>query len=221
MPEEQVRITVDTLTGTLKRQFAALQKPVTDLANDFSVVRTSLKDLAPRVMRLFDDIKRDHGQFSFVEFARLFAPDMPTNAADRDGQPGYRNHKVYYTLDYLRRLINLRPRGRQGVRDSATDALARAIATILQVVPDPNVVWTAVQAEFGFQERPMNNLRKRVAATQPLFSLNLPPRANVKIGNVIHMERQSTAPEQPAAVAADLSAPRRRVRRTVAASPAA
>jgi hypothetical protein len=213
------RVSFDTLSASLKRQVTALQKPVSDLAERFSVVRTSLKDIAPKVMGCFNAIKAEHPQFSFVEFARLFAPDLPTHAADRDGgQQGYRNHKVYYTLDYMRRMSNLRPRGRQGVRDSATDGLARAIATILQFRIDPEIVWNAVQAEFGFTERPMNNLRKRVAATQPLFSVTLPPRAAVKVGNVIHMERQTApaAAEQPAAVAADLSTPRRRVRRTQA-----
>jgi hypothetical protein len=205
-------VTYESLSAALKKSVQALRKPVTDLAQKFGVVRESLKETAPKVMRLFNAIKADHESVTFVDFARMFDPSIPTHAADREAVQGYRNHKVYYTLDYMRRMANLRPRGRQGVRDSATDALARAIATILQVVRDPAPVWGAVQAEFQFNERVMGRLRKRVEATKPLFSVNLPPRAVVKVGNVIHMERQTATTEQGEATPAT---PARRVRRQV------
>lgn len=194
MPENTERVTINNLSAALKRQVFALRRPITDIANRFGVVRESLKDTAPKVMRLYNAIKADNESFTFVEFARLFAPDLPTHPADKDGVTGYRNHKIYYTLDYMRRMANLRPRGRQGVRDSATDALARSIATILQVVADAGPVWQAVQAEFQFNERMMTGLRRRVEATRPLFALTLP--RPVRVGNVIHMERQTAAIEE-------------------------
>jgi hypothetical protein len=137
----------------------------------------------------------------------LFDASVPTHAADRDGQIGYRNHRTYYTLAYMRRLVLLsgsRRRTPGGVRDSATDALARTLATVLQIVDDAERVWSAIQAEFAFSERLMTRLRKRVAETKPLIRLETAKPA--KIGNVIHMERvepvqNAAADIRPAAVA--------------------
>lgn len=185
---QSIGVTYESLSKAIQGQIKALRKPVTDLAAKFGVVRESLKETAPKVMRLFNQIKAEHDNFTFVEFARLFDQSIPTHGPDREGIIGYRNHKVYYTLDYMRRLGNLRPRGKQGVRDSATDALARTIATLLSVVPDAGTVWQAVQTEFSFNERIMTRLQKRVASTQPLFKLNVPQNAHIKVGNVIHME---------------------------------
>lgn len=210
------RVTLADLGAAMRRQVEALRRPIVDLANKFAVVRASVKDdLGPKVMQLFNTIKAEHATFSFVEFVRMFAPDLPTNAAERNGVQGYRTHKVYYTLDYMRRQMTQRPRGRAGVRDSAVDSFARSIATILQVVPDASVVWKAIQTEFNFNARVLGRLQKRVEATKPLFSINLPPRAHVKVGNVIHMEREQAdaGGEQAEQAGANLGARGRKVKR--------
>lgn len=202
-------ITIDALSAALRRRLEAQRRPVLLLATRYGVVRESLKERAEPVMALFHAIKAEHAEFTFVEFARLFDPTVPTHAKDADGGVvGYRNHKVYYTLDYMRRLQTQRPRGQQGVRDSATDALARSIATILQVVPDAAPVWDAVQREFAFPERVMTRLKRRVEATRPLFALTVPRAGVVRVGQVIHMERA----QRPEAVAEAPAAarPRRR-----------
>lgn len=198
-------ITLDTLNAGLRAQVVKVKGKVLDLANKFSVVRESVKgEIGPRVMRIFNAIRADAAteKITFVEFARMFDPKMPTHAKDLDdGTVGYRNHKVYYTLDYMRRQLTQRPRGAQGVRDTATDALARSIATILQVVTEPEPVWKAVQAEFGFGERIMGRLRKRVEDTKPLFQVKVPKGA-IKVGDVIHMESNKAAAAHDEAVAA-------------------
>lgn len=204
------------LSAALRRQLEALRRPVVQAAQRFGVIRESLRDLAPQVIRLYNAITAENERFSFVEFARLFDHTIPTHAADKDGVIGYRNHKVYYTLQYMRRLVTLRPRGRQGVRDSATDGLARTLATILQIVADPAPVWAAVQQEFRFSERLINNLRKRVENTKPLFALEI--RRPVAVGNVIHMPpiTREAQGERPGVAGADVAAamaaeaPRRR-----------
>jgi len=117
--------------------------------------------------------------------------------------------------DYLRRLATQRPRGRQGVRDTATDTLARALATILQVVRDPEIVYKAVQQEFGMTERVLTGLRKRVGATKPLFTINLP--RPVAVGQVVHMERMQKPASTPEAAAAEQPTTGRRGRRSAAA----
>lgn len=229
MATEEKRVTYDDLSAALKRQITALRRPITALAAKFGIVRVSLKETAPKVMQLFDDIKTASRPtpFSFVEFARMFDPGMPTHAADRDGEEGYRNHKVYYTLDYMRRMANLRPAGPRGVRDSATDALARTIATILQVKGvDEDTVWQAVQKEFpNFGERVITGLKKRVERTKPLFELRVSTPA--RVGNIIHMQpaaaeaaanreaaAAAAATVSPARAAGDLAARGRRVRRS-------
>lgn len=193
-------LTLQGLSAGLRRQVQGVKRQVTDIAGKFGVVRESIKMLAPRVIGIYNAIKAENAAYTFVDFARLFDATIPTHAADRDGAMGYRNHKVYYTLQYMQRQVTLRPRGQRGVRDSATDALARTIATMLQLPNvDPNVVWAAVQSEFGFGERVMTRLRRRVESTQPLFSLTVPRAGQVRVGNVIHMEPRAGAPAEPAA----------------------
>jgi hypothetical protein len=137
-------------------------------------------------------------RFTFVDFVRLFDDSVPTHAADRDGVTGYRNHPTYYTMQYMRRLIATqgRQRGPQGVRDSATDALARTLATVLQIVEDHERVWNAIQTEFQFSERLMTRLRRRVQDTKPLIKLEATRPA--KVGNVIHMDRAAAPPQAEA-----------------------
>jgi hypothetical protein len=194
MPDVQA-ITVQTLSAPHRRSLQALRRPVIDAARSFGIVREKLTDLAPKVIKLFNAIVAEQERaVTFVDFCRMFDPSIPTHAADREGVIGYRNHRVYYTLAYMRRLV-IQPtgrRGQQGVRDSATDALARTLATILQIVAEPESVWSAIQGEFGFSERLMTRLRKRVEATKPLIRLEATKPA--KVGSVIHMDRLTPAP---------------------------
>ncbi len=199
-------ITINVLSAQHKRTLQALKRPVVDAARSFGAVREKLVDLAPRVIKLFHGITAEHERVTFVEFVRMFDPSVPMHAADRDGTIGYRNHRVYYTLAYMRRLVQQggKRRGQQGVRDSATDALARTLATILQIVSEPEPVWNAIQQEFAFSERLMTRLRKRVDATQPLIKLETARPA--KIGGVIHMDRLA-----PVAEGEDLAQPNRKL----------
>lgn len=180
------RVTLATIAGVFQKQLKALRPGVADVAKALDAARTKSKDLAPKVIGLFNKLKAEYAGLSFVDFARMFDPTVPEQARDLDGAPGYRTHRTYYALDYMRRLTNAAPRGRQGARDSATDALARTLATVLQVVADADPIWEAVQKEFAFGERVMVRLKKRVEDTKPLIKLEGRP---VKAGNVIHMER--------------------------------
>lgn len=210
-PDNVTHITTAALSPTHRKTLQGLKRSVTDAAKSFGAVREKLTDLAPKIVRLYNGILAEHDGFTFVEFARMFDPSVPTHAADRDGTIGYRNHRVYYTLAYMRRLVQTNTRGRrgqQGVRDSATDALARTLATMLQVVSDPESVWNAIQGEFQFSERLMTRLRKRVEATKPLFQIKTTKPATV--GSVIHME-PAAAPAPEADNAAPMAQAGRRV----------
>lgn len=188
-------VTLDSLSAAHKRTIAGMRRQVLDAARTFGAVRERLSDLAPKVVKLFKDIEGENPSITFVDFTRMFDPSVPTHSRDRDGVIGYLNHRTYYTLQYMRRLVQQksRPRGAgQGVRDSATDGLARTLKTILQILPEDaqGEIWNVVQAEFGFGERIMTRLRKRVDATKPLFKLDA---SRVKVGNVIHMDRAAAA----------------------------
>lgn len=195
---ESERLSFATLGGTLKRAVTAMQKPIEKLVSQFAEFRDAAKPTWPKVAALYAQVLTEHPSATFVEFVRLFAPDMPTHAADRESVPGYRNHKVYYTLNYMKRTWGTKRRGAAGgVRATATVALASMIKTVLAVVSEPAPVWAAIQERFSFTEREMNRLKKRVAETQPVFEVKLPAKAHIKIGKVIHMQ----APAEAAAAA--------------------
>lgn len=206
-PEQEnvASITIQSLSAAHRKTLQGLKPAVLAVSRTFEGVRERLNDIAPRVVKLFLAIQAEQERFTFVDFCRMFDATVPTHAADRDGHPGYRNHRTYYTLAYMRRLVQTganRRRGQQGVRDSATDALARTLATVLQIVDEPESVWSAIQQEFGFSERLLTRLRKRVDETKPLVTLKATRPAHV--GNVIHMEaKKAAAPD----INAELSAP--------------
>lgn len=189
------RITLASLSAIHRKAINAIRTKVTTAARDFGAVRERLTDLAPKVVNLFKGIETAHDGFTFVEFARMFDASVPTHARPgKDGKPGYQAHRVYYTLAYMKRIVQTARTGKtgqQGIRDTATDQLARTIATILQITPDPEQVWNALQSEFDLTERLMTRLRNRVKATQPLFALEAP---KVKVGKVVHMTPAPAAP---------------------------
>lgn len=183
-------ITIESISAGLRKQVQAVKRNVIDAAKQFAGVREKLSTLAPKVAKLFATIQAENERVTFVDFCRMFDPTVPGHANERNGAEGYRTHRTYYTLDYMRRLARNannegRQRGQQGVRDSATDALARTLATVLQVVQDAEPVWLAIQSEFGFSERLLTRLRKRVDETKPLFKLTAPKP--LRVGNVVHM----------------------------------
>jgi hypothetical protein len=195
MPEA---ITINSLSAVHKRQVQALRRPVLDAAVKLGAIRERLSDLAPKVVKLYDAIKAEHTTFQYVAFVRLFDASVPTAAEE------YRNHRTYYTMQYMRRLVQQagmvgRKRGQQGVRDTAVDGLARTLATIMQIVPDTEqpMIWRAVEQELQLLPRTLARLQRRVAATKPLIRLETARPA--KIGNVIHMDRTAvTEAETPA-----------------------
>lgn len=182
-------LTLSDLSAVEKRAVTGLKKSVLSLSESFGVVRQKASEIAPQIMRLFKGLAAKHDDLDFVGFTRLFDSSIPTHADDKDGAEGYRKHKVYYTLDYMRRLTMKRRTGQQGKTDPAIDQLARTLATILQIVKDPDPVWDALTSEFGFSSRMLGRLKTRVAAAKPVIDLShvIKP-INVAGAKVIHME---------------------------------
>lgn len=215
----EVMITFEDLAAADKRTVVQLRRPVAALARVLSQARESVTEIAPRVMRLYRELEGKHEVRlgGFVGFARLIDPTVPTHAADNDEGAGYRNHKTYYTLTYIRRTFTTanRQRGQQGRRDPATDQLARTLATILQVMADPAPVWAALSTEFKMSPRMIARIKTRVEAVQPILNLRGLGRP-MRVGEnlIVHME-------PAAAVAAPVAEVRRgpgRPRREAAAA---
>lgn len=196
-------IGIGALSAAHKRTLQGLKRQVSNIAQSLGVVREKVSEIAPRVIKFFTTLQAEIDGFTFVDFARLFDHTVPTHAADRDGVQGYRNHRMYYALDYMRRTVRQQAQGTKrrtsgATRDNATDALSRSIATLLQLIKadDAEKVFTAVQSEFSLSERAMTRLRKRVEATQPLFKVPASVKP-VAVGNVIHMQPAATVAATP------------------------
>lgn len=209
-----------TLTAAEKRTITGMKRSVLSIGDKLSAVRETAKDLAPRIMRTFNELAAKYEDLGgFVGFARLFDANIPTHAATKDNTPGYRVNKVYMALDYMRRIqaTTNRPRGTQGRRDPATDQLARTIATILQVVRDAAPVYAALEREFQLNPRMIARIKSRVEAVRPLIDLSGVRAADIGADAIIHMDR-AAAPDDGAAVADHAAAALRRRR---GAAPAA
>lgn len=192
------RLTIKTLSAALRRQVQQVKGQVVSLAKTYGVVREKVSAIAPRVMKLYRACTDEaDGAFTLADFARLFDPSVPTHAADNDEGPGYRNNKTYYTLAYMQRVVQAanRPKGRQGQYNPATARLERALATILQIVKDPDPIWNAVAQEFNLGDRGKARLIARVKATKPLIDLSavLKP-VSVDDSRIVHMPRAVAAP---------------------------
>lgn len=210
----EVMVTFEDLAAADKRVVVLLRRPVAALARVLTQARESVTEIAPRVMRLYRDLEGKHEARlgGFVGFARLIDPTVPMHAADNDEGPGYRNHKTYYTLTYIRRTYTTanRQRGQQGRRDPATDQLARTLATILQVVADAGPVWAALAGEFKMSPRMIARLKARTEAVQPILNLRGLGRP-MRVGEnlIVHMEPAAAVGAAAPVVAARRGRPRR------------
>lgn len=173
----------DTLTPALERQIVALRRPFAAFAERFGALSATRAELAPQFMRIFGAYTQQQAGGTFVAFVRKLDPEVPAE------RTAYRAHKSYQAAEYLRRLVARRePGGNRAPAAPATrsnlTALARALATILPLVRDVQVVWRAVESELGFTARQVGRLQQVVAATQPLLTL---PNARPMTPRVVHM----------------------------------
>jgi hypothetical protein len=190
-------ITLNSLSGGLQKQVKALKGQIGQVASQLRAVREKASDLAPKVMKLFNQIKAEtEGRFSLADFARFYDPKVPERAED------YRRNPTYAALDYMQRVQRQadRPRGAgRGRREPATAKLERTLKTILQIVKDPDPIWQAVQKEFQLEDRGLKQLQNRVNSDEykPLLDLTgIIKPVNISGAKVIHMEPK-VKPEQP------------------------
>lgn len=180
------------LTATERASVQGLKGNVTSITKQLWTVREASRTVAPKIMKLYNTLAAKYDNLGgFVGFARLFDATIPLKAGTTDA-PGYRQNKTYIALDYMRRLVRVRPAGgRQGRRDPATDQLGRALATIAQVVKGDAmaVVWAAIATEFALGERAIARLKSRVEGVEPLIDLSKAIKpVNVTPAQVIHVK---------------------------------
>lgn len=185
-------ISMAELSSAEQKMVQDLKGNVTTIARQLGAVRESARAIAPRVMKAFNTLAAKYDTLGgFVGFARLFDGTIPLKAGTPEN-PGYRQHKTYIALDYMRRLQRpARTTGAgQGRRDPATDQLGRTLATIVQIVKGDAlaIVWAAIATEFGLSERAIARLKSRVESVEPLIDLKGVKPIHVTESSVIHVK---------------------------------
>jgi hypothetical protein len=172
----------DKLSGPERTTFASIKREVLDLGKRYGIIREKIAKIAPKVIANFKALDAKYTDLGgFIGYCRMIDPKVPTHAADDGDELGYRNHRTYQALDYMRRLVNAANRPprdantTQGARNPATDQLARLLASVLTIKGiDDAVVWGAVSQEFGMpaESRSLARLKARVEKTKPLIDLH-------------------------------------------------
>lgn len=207
------QLTMKDLSAAHQKTGKIIVGQVRSIADKLDVVREAVRDVAPRVMAWFKRLQVEHESLDFVGFARLIDPTVPTHGEEKNGATGYKKHKTYYALDYMRRTLVVRKGGARGRIDPATDQIARAIATVLQVLKDGDPVWAAVAKEFALSDRAVARLKVRVENCKPLIDLtgSLKP-VGVTAARIVHMEPRAKAIGIAEPAADDLRRSGRRVK---------
>jgi hypothetical protein len=168
-----------------------LRRPFMAFATAFGPIAQKRAEFAPAFMREYTAWRETIGRgaaSSFVNFVRLFDKTVPQHAGDgKAGDGGYKSNKVYQAADYLRRAIVVRSdNARRGATLTATQQLARTVATVLTTGLDAQTVWNAVEKELGITGRRLENLRKLTGTIKPV--LNLTGAGKVRAA-VVHMSQ--------------------------------
>lgn len=190
-PVSDNKITFKDLSVAMKRRVTSWRKPLAILADQLWKTRKAVKEeIGPTIMQSFAELKVTHPKLSFVAFTQVIDPSIPDHADEKNGEQGYKIHKTYYALDYIRRVNNTPRSGTRGKTNPITDQAARWLKTILKLGIPEQAVFDATQKAFNLDKRAVDRLRKRVAQTEPVFELELPKKFHAKIGNVIQMQPQ-------------------------------
>lgn len=177
-----IAFSVNTLGQPEKTALATLKKPILAAAAQWGQWDQKVRDLAPKVMRLFRSIQHYYDQvpgaktFRFIDFVRMIDPSTPKEAAD------YRKHRTYYTIRNMQTLDNAANRDTtagqaQGgpIRDRAVNVLARALRFIEENIPGVNgrEMIDAVIKTNGLSKNVRTRLEKKIASLPPLWRMTV------------------------------------------------
>lgn len=191
--------------AALKKQMESMRRPFMTFAQAFGPIFARREEIAARFMALYwkwRDAREKAGatrnDMAFVAFTRWFDSTIPLDVK------GYKAHPAYAAADYLRRKQAQRPdNARQTARPSALAQLARAIATILPVVADAQVVWDACKSEYALSDRQLKALQVEVGRQKPILTLSHVKRVSARVMHVpvraMQTARQTETPRRLAA----------------------
>lgn len=180
------RLVAGAMPAAVNRMVEGLRKPFMAFVEQFTAITAARAELAPKFMRIYGAYMQATGE-TFVAFVRVLDPNVPAERA------AYRGHPTYAAADYLRRLVARSQTASGKRRTPATRsnllALARTLATIVPLVKDPDIIWRAVETEFGFTARQVGRLRQVVSETKPLLAIH----AKATTAEPIHIETPAKA----------------------------
>jgi hypothetical protein len=182
------------LSAKVKNAMDAIKQPFMSFAKGLSAINQKRGELAPRFMKAFGFWQAETGG-TFVQFVRAIDPSI---GEKRDE---YRNHPTYQAADYLRRLQGAAGRtqtndGQEQVQQtSPTDALARFMATLLNMIPEGRhaVIKTAMEQELHWDTRRIENLFKTATNVVPIFEVRGRTLDNLTVRLPEHHEQEALA----------------------------
>lgn len=177
------------LSTALTRVIDKIREPLMSYVKAFGAIQETRAQLAPRVIAAFEDWSKETGRTQFVEFCRVIDPTIPTHSRDSEDGPGYKSHRTYTAMDYLRRKWAEMERAKNaaangGASGNATPVrtagwrMARMLATITPMIrpADRAEFWNVIGAELGLTAAQMNTLKRVAESTQPLVEVHVRPQ---------------------------------------------
>lgn len=164
--------TTPDLSAKVTKAVDAIKKPFVSFVKDFTSLAMRREELAPQFMKAFGMWQAETGS-TFVEFVRFLVPEIPATRAE------YRNHRAYQAADYLRRLTGNAARRpmtqseRQAAPAPPTDALARILASFMQVIPDNQKghLWEALESQLHWTPRQVQRIQTQTEHVDPLVEI--------------------------------------------------
>lgn len=162
------------LSAALRRELRGLQKPFNSFVQSFRLISIDREKFAPVFMKTFGhwkkEVERRTGKRAeFTNFVRMLDPSIGPSRAD------YRAHHTYQAADYLRRKMSPTTRDRVATgRATALDLAARAIAALVQLVPNTEreALWKTLTTQAkGWTPRQLARLQKRTESVTPLVDV--------------------------------------------------
>ncbi len=159
---------------SLSRQLSAA---LDELRAEFAKMTDALQSLtvrkahlAPTFLRLYHRYRQETGR-TFVAFVKELDPSVP---ADRKG---YQHHRSFQAALYLRRLAE-KPETTVQHRKTTSpyQLLVPVTKSLLQLHPQPDAVWAALERTSRWNARNVDRFRRDVAKAAPLLAKPGSPR---------------------------------------------
>lgn len=174
---DTIEATTPNLSAKVKKAIKAIAAPFKSFSRDFAALSVRREELAPQFMKAAN-LWMAETKGTFVDFVRHLDPSVGNTRAE------YRESRSYQAADYLRRLVaNASRRERAGgtaegeeapVRATAVDAVARILASLMEVVEgerQQQQIYDALGTQLGWTPRQVQRIQTQVAHVDPLVHI--------------------------------------------------